>query len=94
MASRRTAADGATAVTAMSFGSAAERAAQLDLEQRTTLARRWVPVERSAALDGPGAFRTLELGGAPIAVVRGEDGDVHGFVNACVHRGACVLREA
>ncbi|MEO0663256.1 MAG: SRPBCC family protein, partial [Planctomycetota bacterium] len=46
------------------------------------------------ALAGPGAFRSLDLGAVPIAVVRDDNGDVHGFVNACVHRGACVLREA
>ncbi|MET0374192.1 MAG: aromatic ring-hydroxylating dioxygenase subunit alpha, partial [Rhizorhabdus sp.] len=39
----------------------------------------------------PGAFITREMGGIPIAIVRGQDGTLRAFVNICRHRGATLL---
>src|SRR5690606_17032157 len=36
---------------------------------------------------------TVESGGVPMVVVRGVDGALRAFVNACRHRGARVVRE-
>lgn len=41
----------------------------------------------SAAVREAGQFSTVRAGGRSIVVVRGEDGAVRGFLNACRHRG-------
>ena len=41
----------------------------------------------SAALAGPGTYIAREAAGVPILVVRGADGQVRAFRNACRHRG-------
>jgi phenylpropionate dioxygenase-like ring-hydroxylating dioxygenase large terminal subunit len=50
--------------------------------------RRWpVPFCPSAALPDPGSYLAREAGGTPLLAVRGEDGRVRAFRNACRHRG-------
>jgi phenylpropionate dioxygenase-like ring-hydroxylating dioxygenase large terminal subunit len=46
----------------------------------------------SAALAAPGAYVARRAGGIPILAVRGMDGQVSAFRNACRHRGAEVVR--
>jgi nitrite reductase/ring-hydroxylating ferredoxin subunit len=41
----------------------------------------------------PGAFRTFDLPGVPMIVVRAKDGKVRAFLNICRHRGARIVRE-
>jgi phenylpropionate dioxygenase-like ring-hydroxylating dioxygenase large terminal subunit len=48
----------------------------------------------SAALAEPGAFVAREAAGVPLVVVRGADGVVRGFRNACRHRGMQVATGA
>lgn len=45
----------------------------------------------SCELVGPNAYLALDLAGVPVALVRGADGVVRAFLNACRHRGAQVL---
>lgn len=40
-----------------------------------------------------GSFRTLEVAGTPVLMVRGEDGVVRAFVNMCSHRGNAIAVE-
>ena len=47
-----------------------------------------VPFCPSAALREPGAYVARQAGGVPILAVRGKDGKVSAFRNACRHRGA------
>ena len=47
-----------------------------------------VPFCPSAALREPGSYVAREAAGVPILAVRGEDGQVRAFRNACRHRGA------
>jgi len=47
----------------------------------------------SAELREPGAYRSLVVGDVPVLLVRGRDGQIRGFLNACVHRGAMVVEE-
>ena len=47
-----------------------------------------VPFCPSAALREPGAYVAREAAGIPILAVRGQDGTVRAFRNACRHRGA------
>jgi phenylpropionate dioxygenase-like ring-hydroxylating dioxygenase large terminal subunit len=44
----------------------------------------------SAALPKPGAYLAREAAGTPIVAVRGADGQVRAFRNACRHRGTAV----
>jgi phenylpropionate dioxygenase-like ring-hydroxylating dioxygenase large terminal subunit len=46
-----------------------------------------VPFCPSAALPEPGSFVAREAAGTPLIVVRGKDGQVRAFRNACRHRG-------
>ncbi len=41
----------------------------------------------------PGDYRALEAVGMPVLLVRGDDGEVRGFVNMCSHRGSQVVLE-
>jgi phenylpropionate dioxygenase-like ring-hydroxylating dioxygenase large terminal subunit len=51
-------------------------------------------VALSGEVSGPGDFKTLELAGAPLIIIRGRDGVVRGFRNSCAHRGAQVLSDS
>ena len=44
----------------------------------------------ASEIDGPGDFVTADLLGTPALIVRGGEGRVRAFRNACVHRGAPV----
>ena len=55
--------------------------------ERDLLRRLPVPFCPSAALAEPGAYIAREAAGTPIIVVRGQDGQVRAFRNACRHRG-------
>ena len=45
----------------------------------------------SAALGEAGAYLAREAAGVPIVAVRGSDGRVRAFRNACRHRGTCLV---
>ena len=47
----------------------------------------WYVVGDATRIPNPGDFFTVELCGKSIIIVRGEDGVVRAFVNACRHRG-------
>ena len=59
---------------------------RLQAEQRM-LRRSPTPFCPSAALPEPGSFVAREAAGVPLVVVRGTDGQVRAFRNACRHRG-------
>lgn len=59
-------------------------------EQEKIFETSWIAVVRSAELDGPGAFRTVDVGRENVVVVRGRDGQLRAFLNVCRHRGARV----
>lgn len=44
----------------------------------------------SCEVPGPGDFKTLEVAGIPILLVRDRHGAVHALLNSCTHRGAAV----
>lgn len=48
----------------------------------------------SAALPGPGTYVAREAAGTPLVAVRGADGRVRAFRNACRHRGTPVVEGA
>lgn len=65
-----------------------------ELEREHVFGRSWIFVAHRSELDGPGAYVTREVAGRPLVIVRGDDGSVRAFVNACRHRGAPVVRDA
>jgi phenylpropionate dioxygenase-like ring-hydroxylating dioxygenase large terminal subunit len=44
----------------------------------------------SCEIPNSGDFKTLEVAGVPVLLVRGQDGAVRSFVNSCSHRGTTV----
>jgi len=59
-------------------------------EVRELFLRRPVFAALSVELPRPGSFKTLEIPGCPVVVVREQDGSVRAMVNVCRHRGANV----
>ena len=53
----------------------------------------WLFAGFEIELPNPGDYITLEVGGAPVLVLRGDDGVVRGFHNVCRHRGTQLCRE-
>jgi anthranilate 1,2-dioxygenase large subunit len=53
----------------------------------------WSLVGLEAEVPNVGDFRASYIGEAPIIIHRDDNGDVHGFINRCAHRGAIVRRE-
>ncbi|MGE0667955.1 MAG: aromatic ring-hydroxylating dioxygenase subunit alpha [Sphingomonadales bacterium] len=41
----------------------------------------------------PGRYKAMKVVGMPVVMIRGRDGTVRAFVNACRHRGARVMEE-
>ncbi len=62
-------------------------------EQVRIFEAHWIAAARSAELDGPGTFRTLDVGRENVILVRGRDGQLRAFLNVCRHRGARVCME-
>jgi phenylpropionate dioxygenase-like ring-hydroxylating dioxygenase large terminal subunit len=62
------------------------------LEDELLFGRVWLYAAHDSQLPTPGSYRLCHVGGAPILLVRGEDGTVRAFRNACRHRGAPVVR--
>jgi choline monooxygenase len=53
--------------------------------------RSWVHVADLAELAAAGDYVSAQIGRVPVVVVRGQDGEVRGFLNACRHRGAALV---
>lgn len=65
----------------------------LELERREIFDRCWLYAGHESELAKPGDFITRRVGGRPLLLVRGKDGIVRAFYNACTHRGNLVVRE-
>jgi nitrite reductase/ring-hydroxylating ferredoxin subunit len=61
-------------------------------ERTDVFGRGWIFAVHDSELVGAGAYRTLDLAGRPIVMVRGAD-TVRALHNACRHRGAPVVRD-
>ncbi len=65
----------------------------LALEQEHCFRRAWVFAGAEAELPEPGDMKPIEIGGAPLIVLRDRDGLIRGFHNVCRHRGAKLVTE-
>ena len=63
------------------------------VEQERLFGQMWACVGRADALPNAGDFRTVELAGESIILVRGRDGELRAFLNVCRHRGARLCLE-
>ncbi|HEX9684060.1 MAG TPA: aromatic ring-hydroxylating dioxygenase subunit alpha [Acidimicrobiales bacterium] len=55
--------------------------------------RAWLFVGLDSEYPEAGSYRVLDLPNAQVIVARGNDGQLRGFLNACRHRGAPVVRD-
>jgi phenylpropionate dioxygenase-like ring-hydroxylating dioxygenase large terminal subunit len=62
------------------------------LEDRYLFQKVWLFAAHDSQLPTTGSYCVRDLAGAPIVLVRGDDGTVRAFRNACRHRGAPVVR--
>jgi phenylpropionate dioxygenase-like ring-hydroxylating dioxygenase large terminal subunit len=65
--------------------------AQYDRELRGIFERSWVHVADLTELTKPGDYVAGAIGPTPVVIVRGHDGELRGFLNACRHRGATLV---
>ncbi|MCB1028923.1 MAG: aromatic ring-hydroxylating dioxygenase subunit alpha, partial [Microthrixaceae bacterium] len=63
------------------------------LERERIFARSWLFAGHESEWPENGAYRQFTRSGAPIVIVRGNDGELRAFYNSCRHRGAPVTRE-
>jgi phenylpropionate dioxygenase-like ring-hydroxylating dioxygenase large terminal subunit len=47
----------------------------------------------SCEMREPGSYRAVQIADVPVLISRGEDGQIHAFVNMCSHRGNFVVEE-
>jgi len=66
-----------------------------ELERQAIFMRSWIEVGHVCELPEPGTWirRELEFAQASILIVRGKDGEIRGFYNACTHRGTQLVEE-
>jgi p-cumate 2,3-dioxygenase subunit alpha len=64
-----------------------------EAERERIFERCWLYLGHESEVAEPGDFRMRELAARRIIFVRGKDGVVRAFLNACTHRGAEVCRE-
>ncbi|WP_406864580.1 aromatic ring-hydroxylating dioxygenase subunit alpha [Streptomyces sp. HUAS MG47] len=62
-------------------------------EQERIFEALWCCAVRSAELDRPGAFRTVQIGRESVIVTRNRSGELRAFLNSCRHRGARLCTE-
>ncbi|WP_355659827.1 aromatic ring-hydroxylating oxygenase subunit alpha [Halomonas salifodinae] len=63
-----------------------ERVFALDMQE--IFGKEWLFAGMTSEIPAKGNFMTVEIGDNPVILVRGNDGQVHGFHNVCRHRGS------
>jgi choline monooxygenase len=64
-----------------------------ELEREYVFGGTWQMVGRLAQVEKPGDYITTEVGGEPLVIVRGNDGQLRAFYNVCRHHAAAVMAE-
>ncbi|MCW1384699.1 aromatic ring-hydroxylating dioxygenase subunit alpha [Novosphingobium sp. KCTC 2891] len=64
-----------------------------ELEKRNLFRRVPLMLAASCELRAAGDYKTMEIAGIPLLLVRGKDGQVRTFLNACTHRGSKLARD-
>ncbi len=63
-------------------------------ELRDIWSKQWVYLCRAGSLPDTRSYRTFDLVGQPVILLRDESGDIRAFYNACRHRGATLCSDA
>ncbi|HTJ62852.1 MAG TPA: aromatic ring-hydroxylating dioxygenase subunit alpha [Alphaproteobacteria bacterium] len=66
---------------------------RFELEKQKLFLERPQLIALSADLPSPGDYFATDIAGKPILIVRGKDGTVQAFLNACRHRGVKLAEE-
>lgn len=66
-------------------------AERFDLEQKTVFRKRAVPVTLSSLVRDNNSIVPHDGYGVPMIITRDKDGQVHAFLNACMHKGSKVV---
>jgi len=66
--------------------------AVFELERDRIFSSSWQYAGPAESVAEPGSFFAAQVGHTPVAVVRGSEGALRGFVNVCRHRGHLVLQ--
>src|SRR5215204_5599864 len=64
-----------------------------DHELKTVFSQSWQLAARADQLTETGKYVTTDIAGEPVAIVRGNDGELRGFFNVCRHHAAAVMTE-
>jgi phenylpropionate dioxygenase-like ring-hydroxylating dioxygenase large terminal subunit len=59
-----------------------------ELERERLFARTWIYVGHDSQVPSAGDWAAADVGGRPVLMVRGEDGQVRVVMNRCAHKGA------
>src|ERR1043166_197352 len=62
-------------------------------EQKRIFAGGWKLLCHESELPGSGDYRVFKVAGRSVVTIRGDDGLVRSFYNACAHRGAELVRD-
>ncbi|WP_068802557.1 aromatic ring-hydroxylating oxygenase subunit alpha [Immundisolibacter cernigliae] len=65
-----------------------------ELELKHIFEGSWLYLAHESQLPRPGDWFTTHMGRQPVVLMRGADGQIRGFINACAHRGAKLCRTA
>jgi len=65
-----------------------------DLEFERLFRRSWQCIGRENEIARPGSFRTVEVGGSGVVVLRDGGGELRAFHNVCRHRGTRLVEPA
>jgi choline monooxygenase len=68
--------------------------AVLEAERERIFKCAWQYVGHMGELQGPGSYFASHVAGVPVVITLDRDGELHGFVNVCRHRGAIVAHGA
>ncbi|MDQ4490933.1 aromatic ring-hydroxylating dioxygenase subunit alpha [Sinomonas sp. ASV486] len=74
-------------------GSAYVDEAVFRAEQERIFEQMWFCAVRSADLEGPGTFKTVQIGRESVIVSRNRKGEIRAFFNICRHRGVKLCME-
>lgn len=64
-----------------------------ELERERIFTRTWLYVGHASEIKNPGDYVRRDVGGRPVILQHGEDGETRCFYNSCTHRGARVCRQ-
>lgn len=65
-----------------------------DQEMERIFEATWIYVGHTSEIEHPGDFKTATIGRNSVILSRGDDQQVHVFLNACRHRGNAVCRQS